>query len=282
VRAIVGHDVQEASAAVSAAPRGRPVLEVRGVSDEQLLRDVSLTVHAGEVVGLAGLVGAGRTELARIVYADTRATSGEILLNGRRVHWREPADAVAAGVGYVPEERRSEALFLDRSIEFNLNIADLDTLRLARRLPLLHPRRSRSRAQQVSGRLTVNVSDMQVPLGSLSGGNQQKVVIGRWLAREPVLLILDEPSRGVDVGARAEIHHIVRELAARGTAVLAISSDPEEMPTLCDRVLVMAEGRVRAELSGADITANRIVSLSFSAANRADTAAKSAERKEAP
>ncbi len=263
VRAIVGRDLEVPEHGQEQAQQGRSVLEVREVGDGRVVRDVSLTVHEGEVLGLGGLVGAGRTELARIIYGAARATAGEVLLDGRRTTFRSPADAVRAGIGLVPEERRSEGLFLDRTIDFNINVADLDSLRLSRWLPLLRLTEGRRRAQAAADLVTVKAASVGLPVGSLSGGNQQKVAIARWLLGTPRLLILDEPSRGVDVGARAEVHRIVRELAARGTAVLAISSDNEELVALCDRVVVMAEGRIAGELTGAAITEDRIVSLSF-------------------
>jgi ribose transport system ATP-binding protein len=262
VRAIVGRDVEEA-AILEPHIHGRIVLDVRGVSDKKLLRDVSLAVHEGEVLGLAGLVGAGRTELAKIIYGESDATAGEIYLNGKKTRFREPADAAAAGIGFVPEERRSEAIFAERSIAFNITISSLTSSIVSRWLPLLRLKHARTRASKFAKDVTVNTADMRQLIGSLSGGNQQKAVIARWLARSTSLLILDEPSRGVDVGARIEIHRVIRELAAKGTAILAISSDVEELVGLCDRVIVMVEGRIRAELTGSEITTERMISLSF-------------------
>jgi ABC-type sugar transport system ATPase subunit len=263
VRAIVGKDLVIAESGQTPAKHGRAVLEVRDIRDERVLRGVSLTVHAGEVVGLGGLVGAGRTELAKIVYGETRSTGGEVMLDGKSVSFRQPADAAKAGIGLVPEERRSEGLFLDRSIEFNINVSTLDTLKISRAWPFLNRKESRRRAQQAADAVTVKASNVTQLVGSLSGGNQQKVAIARWLVNPPRLLILDEPSRGVDVGARAEVHKVIRDLAARGTAVLAISSDNEELVGLCDRVLVMAEGRITGELSESSLTIDEIVHLSF-------------------
>jgi ABC-type sugar transport system ATPase subunit len=245
------------------AEHGSPVLVVEDVRDGRRVHGVSLTVHAGEVLGIGGLVGAGRTELAGLIYGAHKRTAGVISLDGRPVVFGEPADAVRAGVGLVPEERRSEGLFLERSIDFNINAASLDTLRRSRLVPLLRLREGRKRAQVLADAVTVKARDMGDPVGSLSGGNQQKVAIARWLVRPPRLLILDEPSRGVDVGARAEVHRVIRELAAAGTAVLAISSDNEELVALCDRVVVMAEGRITGILRGREITEDRILSLSF-------------------
>ena len=267
VRAIVGKDLVIAESGQTPAKHGEAVLEVRDIEDARVLRGVSLTVHAGEVLGLGGLVGAGRTELANIIYGATQPTGGEVLLDGKRVSFRQPADAARAGIGLVPEERRSEGLFLDHSIEFNINVSTLDSLVLSRVWPFLNRKESRRRAQEVADAVTVKASTVSQLVGSLSGGNQQKVAIARWLVNPPRLLILDEPSRGVDVGARAEVHKVIRDLASRGTAVLAISSDNEELVGLCDRVLVMAEGRITGEVSESSLTIDEIVHLSFAHAS---------------
>lgn len=262
VRAIVGGDVERILKPDNQI-EGRVVLDVRSVSDKHLLRDISLQVHAGEVLGLAGLVGAGRTELAQIIYGDTKATSGEIYLDGKQTRFRSAADGAEAGIGLVPEERRSQGVFLERSIGFNVTISSLNDSVFARWLPILKPRHSSLRALKSTQEVGVNTKDMKMLIGSLSGGNQQKVVIARWITQKPKLLILDEPSRGVDVGARAEIHRVIRELADQGTAVIAISSDSEELVDLCDRVIVMNEGKITDVLTGSRITLENIVSMSF-------------------
>jgi ribose transport system ATP-binding protein len=182
---------------------------------------------------------------------------------GRPFAPRNCAEAVKAGVGFVPEERRSEGLILAKSVAFNLGLANLDRILLAAPLPFISTRRRKTMAETIIRDLAIKTAGPDVPVGHLSGGNQQKVVIGRWLQAQPKILVLDEPTRGVDVGARAEIHRLVRALAQRGMAVLVISSEPEELPDLCDRVLVMAEGRVVAELSGDALTRDRIVAASY-------------------
>lgn len=273
VRAIVGRDLEIPEHGRAGAPLGRAVLEVRDVSDRALLRGVSLTVHEGEVLGLGGLVGSGRTELAKIIYGAERSVAGEVLLDGKKTSFREPADAVKAGIGLVPEERRSEALFLDRSIDFNINLAKLDSLVPSPFMPLLNLTRGRKRSQAVADLVTVKARNVGALVGSLSGGNQQKVVIARWLLDKPKVLILDEPSRGVDVGARAEVHRVIRELASTGTAILVISSDNEELVALCDRVVVLAEGQVSGQLVGEEITEDRLVSLSFARSHGKESAA---------
>ena len=263
VRAIVGQDIDVTSRPVGKPTVGDVVLDVRDIHDAKTLHGVSLQIRAGEVVGLGGLVGAGRTELARVIFGAAKRTAGQVLLAGSEVHFAAPADAVGSGIGMVPEERRSEGVFLDRSIDFNINIASLDSLRVHRLLPLLRLREAQRRSQIAADGVTVKAKDVRQLVGALSGGNQQKVAIARWLIDKPRVLILDEPSRGVDVGARAEVHRLVRELAAQGTAVLAISSDNEELVALCDRVVVMAEGTITGELTGDDITIDHILSLSF-------------------
>jgi ribose transport system ATP-binding protein len=185
------------------------------------------------------------------------------MLEDRAYSPRSPADAVNLGVGFVPEERRAEGLFAGKSVAFNLTIANLLDLRIQPWLPLLDGRRRASMAKEIGSRLQVKASSIDTLVDHLSGGNQQKIVIGKWLVRNPKLLILDEPSRGVDVGARGEIHRIIRELAAQGMSVIVISSEAEELPELCDRVLVMAEGKIVQELRGNTITRDAIVHASY-------------------
>lgn len=265
VRAIVGRDLVIPEAGHTPAAHGAPVLEVENFSDDRVVRDVSLTVHAGEIVGLGGLVGAGRTELVKAIYGETKRRAGVVRLDGSTVRFRRPADAVRAGVGFVPEERRAEGVFLERSIDFNINVASFGSMRLIRFLPFLDMKAGRRRAQAAADAVTVKAANVGVLVGALSGGNQQKVLIARWLTERPSLLILDEPSRGVDVGARAEVHEVIRQLAAQGTAVLVVSSDNEELVALCDRVVVMREGRVAGELVGSAITVEHLVHHSFGA-----------------
>ena len=187
-----------------------------------------------------------------------------MVLNGAAYNPRSPVQAVKAGIGYVPEERRADGLLLAKSIAFNLSLANLDKVILAPMLPLISATARSNLALETIRTLAIKAEGPDQPVGRLSGGNQQKVVIGRWLNRKPKLLILDEPTRGVDIGARAEIHRLVRELARDGMAVITISSEPDELPDLCDRVLVMAEGRIVTELKGAEVTRAAIIVASYS------------------
>ena len=211
------------------------------------VRNTTLDVRAGEVVGLAGLVGAGRTELARILFGLTPADAGEIILNGQRVTIASPQKAVAHGIAYVPEDRRRHGVILEMPIAHNMTMA------IHRRVfpgAWLRFGAERSLAEQFIRDLDVRTSGPEAPGGSLSGGNQQKVSLARWLATKPKLLILDEPTQGVDVGAKSEIHKIIRRLAKEGLAVLLISSDLPEVLGMSDRIAVMRGGTITAMLPG--------------------------------
>ncbi len=255
----------DAQAAASGEPTGEQcpaLLELERVTTKSV-HDVTFTVHRGEVVGLAGLVGSGRTEVARAVFGIDRVLAGRLRVCGEDVHFRSPRDAVAAGVGLVPEERRSQALLLKSPVFVNINLANLRAFRLVRALPLLSRRRETRVAAETATMLQVKARRMSDPVGSLSGGNQQKVVIGRWVSRGAKVLVLDELSRGVDIGARAEIHRLLHEYAAQGRAVLAISSETEELVDLCDRVVVMREGTTIGVVSRREATEQRLVAMSY-------------------
>ena len=262
IEAIVG-TVPDAADARPARDRGEVMLEVQGLRRGRLVRGISFDLHRGEILGLAGLVGAGRSETARLVFGADRPDAGGMVLNGRPFAPRDPADAVRAGIGLVPEERRSEGLVLEKSVAFNLGLTALRSLRVLPGVPLVDMRRRDRQAEEMVRRLLVKAPSVAAPVGRLSGGNQQKVVIGKWLSRPLELLILDEPSRGVDIGARREIHRVIRDLAAEGLSVIVISSEAEELPGLCDRVLVMVEGCVAAEFDGPEITRDALVRASY-------------------
>lgn len=276
VEAIVGHAVVEGGERPIANKPGSVALEVRDLHRLPQVKPVSFTLRSGEVLGLGGLVGSGRSELARLVFGADRADGGSMTLLGRPFAPRRPADAVAAGVGFVPEERRAQGLVLGKSVAFNLSLGNLQRLIFSPALPLVSPRARKTFAVKAAKRMTVKTESVDTPVVRLSGGNQQKVLIGRWIERRPQVLILDEPTRGVDIGARGEIHRLVRELAVNGMAVLVISSEPDELPELCDRVLVMAEGRIVAELEGAAVTRGALIAASYG-----QSAARDAERGEA-
>jgi ribose transport system ATP-binding protein len=226
------------------------LLEVRGAKRLPAVRGVSLQVKAGEVVGLGGLVGSGRTELLRLVYGLDPLDEGEIFLQGKRLRAGHPRAAIRSGLGLAPEDRKSQALVLDWSQMKNVTIADLD--RFSR--VLLDIRKERETARKELQALKTVPDDPDRAVRLLSGGNQQKVVLARWLLHECRVLLLDEPTRGVDIATKAEIYRIIAELAGAGLGVLVVSSELEELAHICTRVLVMREGEIVAELAGDEAT----------------------------
>jgi len=264
VRGIVGRDAVPTAPGRSsglAAQAEHPVLSLRGLCRAPLVHGVDLDIMPGEVVGLTGLVGSGRTEVARMVFGADRPEAGEMSLDGKPYQPRTVVGAIRAGVALVPEERRSQALFLERSIDFNISIPTLSALRSGP-LRLLSTRRRTQRSRRMIKSLGIKAGSPQTPVRQLSGGNQQKVVMAKWLVGDCKVLLLDEPSRGVDVSARAEIYGVIREQAARGTAVLVISSEFDELKG-CDRVIVLREGRVSVDLGPEEVSESAILEASF-------------------
>ncbi len=263
IRMMVGRDV-EAVFPKREIAIGEPVLELDGVTSRASgVRDVTFTVRRGEIVGLAGLVGAGRTELARVLFGLTPLDQGTIRLNGQPVRPRAPEDAIALGVAYLPEDRRRHGVILDLAVDANLTLASLKAIS---RGGFLDRRAETSIANDLVSALGIKTSSLSTPVRHLSGGNQQKVALGRWLVRPPALLILDEPTQGVDVGAKAEIHRLIGDLAARGMAVLMISSELIEVLGMSDRIVVMRRGSVAAVISRADASAESVMAAAFGAA----------------
>lgn len=228
---------------------GAPVLEVENVVRKPLTRGVSLTVRAGEIVGLAGLVGSGRSELAQVIFGMTPAESGTIKINGKAVPIKSPGQAMKLGIAYVPEDRGTQGLVRQMRIRENVSLA---VLRGMVKGPFIDRGEERSLARKTIDQLRIRAYSSEQTVNKLSGGNQQKIVVGKWLASNPKLLIMDEPTRGVDVGAKAEIHRLLSELAQQGLAILMISSELPEVLGMSDRVLVMREGRIVAEYNRAD------------------------------
>ncbi len=260
IRLMVGREIT-AVFPKETVPLGDVVLELDGVGCAASgVGGVSLTVRAGEIVGLAGLVGAGRTELARVLFGLTPADEGEIRLRGRPVVIDSPARAVSLGIAYVPEDRRRHGVILDMPVAPNTSLAILKRIS---RFGWLDFRRERELARSFVGRLGIKVASLGAPVGDLSGGNQQKVAVARWLATEPDVLILDEPTQGIDVGAKAEIHRLMVELARRGLALLMISSELPEVLGMSDRVAVMHAGRLAGVLDRAEATQEKVLALAL-------------------
>ena len=235
---------------------GKPVLEVRGLTLPGKFRDVTFTICRGEVLGIAGLMGAGRTDVANAIYGLTPATSGEIRVNGRSLRIRRPAEALAAGIALVSEDRREFGLVPQMSVTHNITLASL-------RHWIIRGRAETKQAEAQIRALAIKASAPTQPVSHLSGGNQQKVLIARALLTEPNILLLDEPTRGIDIGAKAEIYAIVNRLAREGKAILLISSELPELLSLSDRILVLREGAVTAELNPQQTTQEEILKFSM-------------------
>ncbi|MDK8871236.1 sugar ABC transporter ATP-binding protein [Paracoccus sp. SSJ] len=229
----------------------RPVLDVRGLSCAGRFRDVGFEVRPGEILGFFGLIGSGRSDVMNALFG-MRSTSGDIRVDGKPVRLRNPADAIAAGIGFVTENRKEEGLALDAPVRSNISMAALDGF--AGKAGFLRFGKERRAARAEVQRLWVRTSSLETLAGKLSGGNQQKVVLAKWLLTRPRVLILDEPTRGVDVGAKFEIYRIIRELAAEGTAILLVSSELPEVLGLADRIAIMAEGELKATVARGDLT----------------------------
>lgn len=255
VRRMVGRDLDELYPKQDARV-GEVALSVRRLTREGVFTDVSFEVRHGEIVGLAGLVGAGRSEVARAVFGVDRWDAGEVEVDGRRLKSGAPSLAMAAGLALVPEDRREQGLVMEMSIERNINLTGL---RKTSRAGLMNRGAERDRAVDWAVRLQVKYARLADVVGTLSGGNQQKVVLAKWLATGPRVLIVDEPTRGIDVGTKAEVHRLLSQLAADGVAVLMISSDLPEVLGMADRVLVMHEGRLAADIPRAEATEESVM-----------------------
>jgi ABC-type sugar transport system ATPase subunit len=254
VRLMVGRPLNELFTRSESSP-GEVALEVRSLTRGGEFEDVDLTLRRGEILGLAGLVGAGRTELAQSIFGIRPPDSGEVLVAGDEVRIRSPHVAMERGIFYVPEERRSQGLILPFSIKNNITLSILDRIS---RFGFV-PRSERQIAERFAKELSIRGAQISAPVGRLSGGNQQKVVVAKSLAREPSVLLLDEPTRGVDVGAKSEIYRLIDDLAKEGMAILLISSELEEVLSMADRVLVMREGRMTGEFSREEATQENVM-----------------------
>lgn len=263
----VAASVAASVATPAVTPSDVPYLRVRGLTRRGVLHDISFAAHAGEVLGFAGLLGAGRTELARALFGVDPIDAGTIEVNGRSAQFRHPGDAIRAGLGFVTEDRKGEGLLLLRSVRENVTLPMLRTLA---RLGVVRRAPEVAVAERAVRDLRIRTPSVRQSVLALSGGNQQKVVLARWLATGARLLLLDEPTRGIDVAAKAEIHALIRTLANEGVTVLLFSSELPELLTLADRTLVMRSGRLVGECARADATAERLLALAVGSAT--DTA----------
>ncbi|HEV7627963.1 MAG TPA: sugar ABC transporter ATP-binding protein, partial [Streptomyces sp.] len=274
VRMMVGRSIEQQYPRITAerpGPSGlgagtgaAPLLRVSGLRRAGSFTDIGFELHAGEVVGLAGLVGAGRTEVARAVFGADPYDAGTVEVQGKRLRRNDINAALSRGIGLVPEDRKGQGLLLDSSVQDNLGLV---TLRRATRGGIVDRSGQQASAARIAARLGVRMAGIGQRAGTLSGGNQQKVVIGKWLLAQSRVLILDEPTRGIDVGAKVEIYELINELTASGHAVLMISSDLPEVLGMSDRILVMAQGRIAGELTAREATQDAVMALAVGTAH---------------
>ncbi len=257
IKMMVGRDLGE-SIPKKPATLGETVLEVRNLTRTGVFENISFKVRAGEVVGIGGLVGAGRTEVARAIFGADPVDSGEILLNGKPFRPRSPKEAIDAGIGLVPEDRKSLGLILNMVVRENTTLANLDALSM---LGFVKRKEEREVAEKYTRDLRIRTPGVEQEVKNLSGGNQQKVVLAKWLFTNSKVLIFDEPTRGIDVGAKTEIYELMNALAAQGTALIMISSELPELLGMSDRVLVMCEGKLVGELDRANATQEKAMHL---------------------
>jgi ribose transport system ATP-binding protein len=249
-----------------ATTQGDVALEVRGLSTASLLSDISFSAYRGQVLGVAGLVGAGRTELARAIIGADPRSSGRIFVNGAEVQINSPKDALKHGIALLTEDRKGQGLFLGNTVLFNATVANLK--RYVRRI-LIDVNRQKDAAAEVVRQLGIKTPGLNTMTLQLSGGNQQKVVIGKWLNTDADIFIFDEPTRGIDVGAKVEVYNIINQLIADGAAVIMISSELPEILGMSDRIIVLSEGRLTAEFSREEATQEKIMAAATGGINHA-------------
>lgn len=262
IREMAGHELPERKQ--MAGTSGAVALSVRRLAAGDRVRDISFEARYGEILGLAGLIGSGRTETLRAIFGADRLDSGEVWLNGRALVIRSPVEAVRSGIGLVPEDRKQDGLLLAQPIRTNMTLSTLPQHAVA---GWIDSRAETKAAERLARRLQVNYASLEQPISELSGGNQQKVVIARWLARDCQVLLFDEPTRGIDVAAKDAIYALLRELATAGKAVVVVSSELTELMLISDRILVLSAGRVTAEFAAGDWTREKITAAAFSGYN---------------
>ena len=239
--------------------QGKEMLRVEGLTREGVFRDISFTAYAGEILGFSGLVGAGRTEVMEAIFGATPIDSGKVFVKGEEVHFKNPKEAISHKIGLVTEDRRRTGLLLEKNIIENTSLPSLPFH--AKKMGFVNKDWEKEQAQKYKDSLKVKAPDLQTILRTLSGGNQQKVILGKWLAADTEILILDEPTRGIDVNARSEFYALMNDFVEAGGAIIMISSEMPEVIGIANRVLVMREGRISGELTGQDINEQSIISL---------------------
>jgi ribose transport system ATP-binding protein len=256
---MVGRTIYEATPEIPENPSQEVMLEVKNLNRGNVIKDVNFELKKGEILGFAGLVGAGRTEVARAIFGADHIDSGEIYVDGKRVHIRRPQDAVRHGIAYLSEDRKRYGLTLSMDVESNLVLAAFT--KFMNRLGWVNSGRTNTTAKKYISMLAIKTPSLQQKVKFLSGGNQQKVVIGKWLTADTNILIFDEPTRGIDVGAKSEIYHLLNSLAQQGKGIIMISSELPEVLRMSHRVVVMCEGQITGVLSAAEATQESIMKL---------------------
>jgi ribose transport system ATP-binding protein len=257
VKKMVGRELTDRFPKREATP-GETVLQVKGLTNKKSFHDISFSVRAGEIVGVSGLMGAGRTEIMRGIFGLDSIDRGEVLLNGKKVSIKSPSQAVKLGIGFITEDRKDEGLVLDFSIKENIALPILSSFAPK---GVINEKSEADFVHMLIKRLTVKTESAETRVGDLSGGNQQKVVIAKWIGISPKVLILDEPTRGVDVGAKREIYQLMNELTDRGVAIIMVSSELPEVLGMSDRILVVHEGKITGELKKEEATQEKIMTL---------------------
>ena len=242
---------------------GEELLKTEAISTEDKVEEVSLSVKAGEVLGIAGLVGSGRTETARAIFAADKIKKGKVFLAGKHLNLRSPSDAVKSGMGMVPEDRKKHGIIPSLSVKHNISLSDLD--RITGSLGFIRKKSERNDALKLIGKLSIKAQNEKALAITLSGGNQQKVALAKWINRKCRVMIIDEPTRGVDIGAKVEIYHLINDLSLQGIAIIVISSETSELMGICDRILVMRKGRIMGELAKKDFSEEEILRISIGA-----------------
>ncbi len=258
---MVGREIKEKFPRISCA-RGNKILEVKHLNAGKMVRDVSFEVYAGEIVGISGLMGAGRTETTRAIFGVDPKESGEIILDGKSINIRSPKDAIRAGIVLAPEDRKKDGLCTRLSVRENIALPNLDIL--CSRFGIVNKNKESEMASKTTQDLKIKLANSEVDAGSLSGGNQQKVVIGKWLARKSRVVIFDEPTRGIDVAAKVEIYNLMNHLKESGIGVLFVSSEMPEVMGISDRIIVMCDGKIAGELNTSEATQDQILTYATS------------------
>ena len=253
---MVGREITEKFPRVQ-CPKGKKIFEVKHLNAGKMVRDINLELYEGEIVGIAGLMGAGRTETTRAIFGIDQKDSGELILDGKEVKINRPIDAIKAGIVLAPEDRKKDGLCTKLSVRDNLALPNLDLL--CNGIGKVSKKKENELVEKAINELNVKLASPEINAESLSGGNQQKVVIGKWLARNSRVVIFDEPTRGVDVGAKVEIYNLMNQLKKQGVGVLFVSSELPEVMGISDRIIVMCDGRITGELSPDEATEDRIL-----------------------